>query len=124
MKTKLFTGFVALILLGCDSTSVQDYNAKKYCQALNAANFEALQVLYSAQRQQKLTSEMFSALRPTDCSLEIFSLPYSVVHYTPLDGAEQTATLYMYPSGKIKYDPLFFKHPALELRAFTEQLEH
>ncbi|MBN2683644.1 MAG: hypothetical protein JXR40_00055 [Pontiellaceae bacterium] len=124
MKTRLFAGLIALTLLGCDSTSMQDYNAKKYCQALNAANYESFKVLYSEKRQNDLTEEMFNAMDPLECRLESFSMPYAFIHYKPRVGDEQSTTLYLYPSGKIKYDPIFFRHPALKLRAFAEQLEH
>lgn len=124
MKKRLFTGLFALILLGCSPAPRLDYNAQKFCQSLNAGNFEACKVLYSAQQQQQLTAAMFSALLPSNCRMESFSLPYATVLYTPRNEAEQTASLYLYPSGTIKYDPIFFRHPALDLRSFAKQLEH
>ena len=133
MKKLILPGALMLAMLfGCMPTVVEQKNspdetARKYCEALNAANFEALLPLFNAytkERLEKNGDNAFRAFRPSSCRVESVTTSYALIAYTTVDEPEeQIGTLYFLPNGHIKYDPIYAQHPALKLRGLPLMME-
>lgn len=137
----IIPGLIALLLFACspekENPIAEKYGeainagkigltAKHYCDAINAGNYVAFKELFDSRYQPLLTENMFRGLRPSSCSTKHIDVPYATIEYTSpgdVSAGEQYGSLYLLPNGKIKYDPIYIRHPALSLRGIVELME-
>ena len=138
---KLLPGLAALVLFGCspdtidkaaekygDAIDAGKYKlaARQYCDSINAGNFEVFKSLFSANYHALLTEDLFCGIRPASCRLDSIDPPHAIIRYTTQandEETEQIGSIYFLSNGKIKYDPIYIRHPALSLRVILSQME-
>ena len=122
---KITPYLIALVLMAGCAKPTPENTARRYSEALLSGDFASFKALFDKERQKYLKEDTFRRLKPPKCVVESIAAPYATVRYRiPLDAdwPEERATLYILPSGRIKYDPIFLVHPALALRGLLSQI--
>jgi hypothetical protein len=117
---------VVAVLTGCASPTPRS-TAQQYCKALLAGDFAAFKSLFDNRYQFYLIEGTFKVIRPSQCQVGAITPPYATIEYhIEWKGVlkKLKGSLYLFPNGRIKYDPLFVGHPALALRGILRQMEN
>ena len=109
MKIVLAMMMAAWVVVGCKAAKPEDV-ARQYVQALQAGDPAAFKALLDKKRQRMCYENVFRTIRPEKLEIIKVEPPYIILRYRlPLDKnwPVETGTIYLYPNGKIKYDPIF-----------------
>ena len=126
MKRIIVLLALAQLFAAC-TTREPEITAQHYCDSLTAEDFTAFKSLFAEDRQKYFSEDVFKRINLTSCEVEAVSSSYVTIRYQfhpDEQSPKMIGSLYIFPNGKIKYDPIFLGHPALALRGILSQMEH